>query len=146
MAILSRVEQRFENDCSVAAVSTVMGPPYTYERVLADNPHYATISETGMYFAWWEKYLWDAGFPNRYYPISCLHFTKRPDIVGLLMLCPTKGKIGHVVAVDELGVINPALHWPERLRDVCELLKEYHRITGFVPYTLEGEFLAVWRT
>jgi hypothetical protein len=45
MARLTRVEQRREDDCSVAVVATVMGAPFVYERVLADNPNYAKVSD-----------------------------------------------------------------------------------------------------
>lgn len=140
MAKLKRVEQQRENDCTIAVVASVMGPPFTYERVLRDNPGYAQDKS-----AWWETYLWKAGFPNRYYPVSCLHFAQREEIVGILTLVPIQGQTGHVVAIDELGVINPAMRWPERLRDVDDLLREYRRIKGFDVYVSESDFLAVWR-
>lgn len=141
MAKLARIEQQRENDCTIAVTASVMGPPYTYERVLEDNPGYAHDKS-----AWWETYLWKAGFANRYYPISCLHFTQREDIVGILTLLPIQRQIGHVVAIDELGIINPAMRWPERLRDVDELLGEYRRIQGFEVYAPDSDFLAVWRS
>lgn len=57
------------------------------------------------------------------------------------MLAPTSGKIGHVVAIDEAGFINPATNWPERIGSLGTLLAEYSRLG--VEYVPERDFLAV---
>jgi len=49
-----------------------------------------------------------------------------------------------VIAVDELGCINPATNWPERISTLDELLGEYVRLGS--PYKPEPDFLAIWRS
>jgi hypothetical protein len=58
------------------------------------------------------------------------------------MLRPQSGQIGHVIAVDERGCINPATNWPERIASLTELLEEYRRLGS--PHTPEEIFLAIW--
>lgn len=142
--MLIRVPQRTDSDCVIATVAAVMGPLYTYESVQQAQGRYPRLTSHGMFASWWETYLWDEGFPNAYHPVSRLHSIVGPpaDIVGIVMLRPPSGKIGHVIAVDEYGCVNPATNWPERIGTLSELLAEYDRLG--CPYQPEPEFLAVW--
>jgi hypothetical protein len=121
-----------------------MGPPYTYEQVLADCKKYGQVNSDAQFSAWWQNYLWDSGFPNDYYSLSELNrFVSGGKIVGILALAPTiDGQLGHVVAIDECGFINPATKWPDRIHGLTELLREYRRLG--VRYQPEDDFLAVW--
>jgi hypothetical protein len=141
--MLTRVAQRTDTDCVIAVVAAVMGFPYTYERVLADQGRYLKPTSDGQYAAWWETYLRDEGFPNRYHSLANLgHAVSTGAIAGIVMLAPTvPGSRGHVVAVDEFGFINPATNWPERIPSLGQLLSEYIRLG--CRYEPEQEFLAV---
>ena len=142
--MLTRVSQRTERDCVIATVATVMGPPYSYERVEQAQNRYPQTTSDGMHASWWETYLWDEGFPNEYHPVARLHSIVGPpaNIVGIVMLRPQSGKHGHVIAFDERGWINPATNWPERIPSLTELLGEYWRLGS--PHTAEEIFLAIW--
>jgi hypothetical protein len=141
--MLVRVPQRTSTDCAIAVVATVMGTPYSYERVLADSARYQRFTSDGQFSAWWETYFWDSGFPNQYRPLSQLwQLVGTGEVAGMLMLGPTGGeKRGHVVAIDERGIINPATNWPDRIRSVDELLQEYVRLG--CRYEPDKDFLAV---
>jgi hypothetical protein len=120
-----------------------MGHPYTYERVLADQERYPQVNSDGSFSAWYETYLRDSGFRNEYRDMSekdALIGTGK--IGGILRLIPPTGIIGHVVAIDELGFINPSTNWPERIASLNELLQECLRLG--VQYSADREFLAVW--
>src|SRR5260370_41789734 len=99
--MLIRVSQREEDDCTVAVVATVMGPPYTYEKVLADRLRYRLFNSDGSFSAWWETYLRESGFPNEYRPLGQLRqLVRSGTAVGILMLEPqVAGQHSHVVAV-----------------------------------------------
>jgi hypothetical protein len=142
--ILTRVPQRTESDCVIAVVATVMGASYTYETVSRDQLRYPNVSAEGLYFSWWETYLRDEGFPNEYHMLADLNPAVRAGtVVGIVMLAPIGGdNIGHVIAVDELGCINPATNWPERISTLDELLAEYERLG--CSYTPDDRFLAIW--
>ena len=62
----------------------------------------------------------------------------------MLMLAPIQRyQNGHIVAVDEMGFINPSTGWPDRIATLEELLSECARLGGcYIP---EPEFLAVTR-
>jgi hypothetical protein len=92
----------------------VMGPPYTYERVLADSDRYAKTTGGGRFILWWEIYLRDEGFQTAYRPFSELYSLPRlgGGGAGLLYMYLTRLRKGHVVAVDEMGVIDPADNAP----------------------------------
>jgi hypothetical protein len=126
-------------------VATVMGLPYTYERVSKDQDRYPKLSADGLHVSWWETYLRDEGFPIEYHALLDLFPAVHAGVVvGIVMLSPVGGgNIGHVIAVDELGCINPATKWPERIATLDGLLGEYVRLG--CPYRAEQEFLAIWR-
>lgn len=142
--MLGRVEQRTNSDCVIATVATIMGGPYTYERVQQAQSQYPQTTPNGLHASWWETYLWDERFPNEYHPTARLDSIIGPpgNIVGIVMLRPHSGNIGHIIALDEFGFINPATNWPNRIATLNELLDEYDRLG--CPYTPERTFLAIW--
>jgi len=93
----------------------VMGSPYSYEKVLKDSNKYPKADANG-FIAWWETYLIDEGFRLDcwQWSDSDLHsFSRaiaqlREEAVGYLtMNIPHKEK-RHIVAVDRMGIIDPA--------------------------------------
>jgi hypothetical protein len=141
--MLIRVPQRTEDDCTIAVLATVMGLPYTYERVLADGLRYPRFNSDGSFSAWYETYLRDSGFPNEYRSLRHLaQAVSSGNEVGILMLFPNfAGQQAHVVAIDECGFINPSTGWPDRIGSLQELIQEYRRL-GY-EYTPDKDFLAV---
>lgn len=112
--MIERISQRSETDCAICAVAMVMGYPYNYERVLKDNDKYPKITEEGKFPAWWETYLTDEGFLIEYRPFMDLYGLPqyRGSVIGLLGFDMPHVKFSHIVAVDELGVIDPADNMP----------------------------------
>jgi hypothetical protein len=141
--MLMRVSQRTDDDCTIAVVATVMGPPYAYDRVAADRQRYRLFNSDGTVSAWWETYLRDSDFPNEYRPLrQLLQLVSSGTVVGILMLAPQfAGQRGHMVAIDECGFINPSTGWPDRVRSLRELVQECGRL-GY-EYQPEQDFLAV---
>ncbi|MGH6677909.1 MAG: hypothetical protein ACREDL_02970, partial [Bradyrhizobium sp.] len=115
--MIVRIPQRTQNDCAICAVAMVMGSPYTYERVLKDSGNYSKISPDGRFLSWWESYLTDEGFESAYCHFNGLY--KLQDYggsaVGLLVMEIPHLKARHIVAVDELGVIDPANNAPHHV-------------------------------
>jgi hypothetical protein len=141
--MLIRVAQRADDDCSIAVMATVMGPPYRYERVASDQKRYPKVRRDGTFLAWWERYLWDEGFPNEYQKLADVgRFVGNGRIVGILSLAPLGGRIGHLIAIDECGIINPSIGWPERIANFAPLLEDCRRSGG--TYEPDDDFLAVW--
>jgi hypothetical protein len=108
---------------------------------LSDSHKYQQQAEDGKYIAWWEYYLKDEGFEIEYRPLKELRSIKK-GTVGLLVFRKPLEAIGHIVAIDEVGVIdpltNPAKH--ENLDSFWEIfqLEEwqlYHK-----------QFLASWKS
>lgn len=120
----------------------VMGHPYSYERVLSDSGKYVKVSETGKFFAWWEPYLRDEGFRAVYRPFLDLYALPRfgGRVVGLLGMDLPHMKMGHIVAVDELGVIDPADNAPDHME-----IEEYVVSRKAQGVNFHSEFLAVER-
>jgi hypothetical protein len=135
--MITRIPQRAQDDCVTCLVAMVMGPPYSYERVQADSGKYSKIASNGKFLAWWEGYLQEEGFQAVYRPFLDLYSLPNFDgsVVGLLGLDIPHLNKGHVVAVDELGVIDPADNAPahiaiqdyilSRLRDGAVFHKEF---------------------
>jgi hypothetical protein len=148
--MIIRIPQRTEDDCATCAVAMVMGPPYSYERVLADSGKYSKTSGDGKFVCWWETYLGDEGFQTAWRPFSDLyslpHFAG--SVVGLLgMYLPDLGK-GHIVAVDELGVVDPATTAPAHiaLQDYVSARPDGAPIRNPDGAVFHGEFLQVTRS
>ena len=114
--MIIRIPQRGQDDCVICTVAMVMGLPYSYERVLADSskyPHYAD----GKYSAWWETYLHDEGFENTYCKFDglCALGQYGGVVVGMLGMDIPRLNRGHVVAIDENGVVDPADNAPDHV-------------------------------
>lgn len=91
--------------------------PYSYERVLADSVKYSKSSSEGKFSAWRETYLRDEGFENIYCHFNGLYALGSYDgaVVGLLGMDIPHLKRGHIVAVDEIGVVDPADNAPDHV-------------------------------
>ena len=120
----------------------VMGHPYSYERVLRDSDKYAKVSEIGKFFAWWEPYLRDEDFRWCYRPFLDLYTLPRFSgcIVGLLGMDIPLIKMAHIVAVDELGIIDPSDNAPDHIE-----INEYVMNRKEQGVNFHSEFLAIER-
>lgn len=141
-SMIARIPQRTHDDCIICAVAMVMGPPYTYERVLSDSATYPSISDDGKFLAWWENYLRDSGFQITYRQFLDLYDLPRASgtVVGLLHLTHHGLRKGHVVAVDEGGIIDPADGAEDHIEIQSYILTRLQ--DGF---TFDSEFLAIRR-
>jgi hypothetical protein len=110
--MIERIPQRSQDDCAICAVAMITA--YSHEHVLRDSAKYPKISEEGMFYAWWETYLNEEGFKAEYLPFMELYNLPRyrGRVVGLLGLDIPCLQYAHVVAVDELGVVDPADNSP----------------------------------
>lgn len=138
--MIVRIPQRSKDDCVICAVAMVMGPPYTYERVLVDSVKYPKITKDGKFLAWWELYLRDEGFECVYCRFNGLYALSdcAGAVVGLLGMDVPHLQRGHIVAVDELGVVDPADNAPDHIH-----LADY--VCGRLPdgVVFHTEWLAV---
>ncbi len=95
----------------------VMGEPYSYERVLGDSAKYPAATTDGKFSDWWNRYLVDEGFQTVYRPFADLY--KLPAfggrVLGILVMMVPHLRKGHVVAVDEIGIIDPADDSPDHI-------------------------------
>ena len=140
--MITRIPQRTQDDCVTCVLAMVMGPPYNYERVQADSDKYSKTSFDGQFLAWWEKYLREEGFQTAYRPFVDLYSISQfgGSVVGLLGIDFPHLKKSHVVAVDELGVVDPANNAPAHVP-----IQQY--VLGRIPdgAVFHKEFLAVNR-
>lgn len=115
--MILRIPQRKEDDCVICTVAMVMGPPYTYERVERDSERYEKVSAEGKFTEWWVTYLRDKGFDTCYCKFDGLHTLGlyAGCVVGILGMDIPHLERGHVVAVDEIGVIDPADNAPDHI-------------------------------
>jgi hypothetical protein len=115
--MIIRVPQRTQDDCAICTVAMVMGPPYSYKRVLADGAKYPKISSDGRFSAWWETYFRDECFESIYCHFDGLYALGQYGgaVVGMLGMNIPHLNRGHIVAVDELGVVDPADNAPNHV-------------------------------
>jgi hypothetical protein len=108
--MITRIQQRTKDDCAICTVAMVMGLPFSYERVLSDRRSYALVGETGLFLPWWETYLRDNGFEISRCRFDGLYALPayNGSVLGILSMDIPRLRAGHVVAVDEAGVIDPA--------------------------------------
>lgn len=120
-----------------------MGPPYNYDRVLFDSDRYLKATPEGKFSAWWETYLRDEGFENTYCHFGGLFALREcaGTVVRMLGMDIPHLRSGHIVAVDEWGVIDPADNAPDHV-PLMEYLSN-RRQDGVVFHT---ERLAVKRS
>jgi hypothetical protein len=92
-------------------------PPYYYERVLADSSKYPKVSTDGKFPAWWETYFRDEGFESVYCRFGGLYALDQygGSVAGMLGMDIPHLNRGHIVAVDELGVVDPADNAPDHV-------------------------------
>jgi hypothetical protein len=112
--MIIRIPQRTPDDCTIAMV---MGPPYTYERVLADCERFSKVSSDGKFLAWWEHYLGEEGFEGVYCHFDGLHSLQDYGgiVLGILGMDIRHLRSMHVVAVDEFGIVDPADNAPDHV-------------------------------
>ncbi len=141
--MILRIPQRGMTDCAICAVAMVMGPPYSYERVEEDSARYAQRSPEGKFLEWWVPYLRDARFAVRFSSLGDLPVFGqcRGTVVGLLGMTIPHLRMRHVVAVDELGIVDPANGFPDHMR-----LGEYIRCRVQDGLVFDDEFLEVRKT
>src|ERR1039457_1146874 len=60
--MMEKISQRTKDDCTICVLAMVMGPPYSYERILEDSKKYPKTDDEGHGLAWWKDYLKDEGF------------------------------------------------------------------------------------
>jgi hypothetical protein len=115
--MIARLPQRTKDDCAICVVAMVMRFPYTYERVLQDSSKYPKFTPDGKFPAWWETYFRDEGFDAFYCHSDGLYAL--PDyggnVLGMLGMDIPYLKAAHIVAVDEIGVVDPADNAPDHL-------------------------------
>ncbi len=128
--MMEKISQRTRDDCTICVVAMVMGPPYTYERVLQDSKKYQRTDNEGHGVAWWKDYLNDEGFEAEQRPLSDLRsfsdLASLPeDSRAMLVFQIPHLRTGHIVAIDRFGVIDPQEH-PAVYRsvdDFCGIFK-----------------------
>ena len=120
----------------------VMGPPYDYDRVRRDCRKYPQSLSDGTFSAWWETYLREEGFGISYRPFRelCVLEGYRGALLGVLGMDFPALKAGHVVAVDELGVVDPADNSPDH-----EQIRQYILERESSGANFHEEWLAVTR-
>src|ERR1035438_2912013 len=112
--MIERIPRRGQQDCVICTVAMVMRPPFDYERVLLDSRRYPQITAEGKYSAWWETYLRDEKFETCYCRFDGLSALWQywGKVVGILGMDIPHLASGHLVAVDELGVVDPSTGAP----------------------------------
>jgi hypothetical protein len=115
--MIVRIAQRTQDDCAICAVAMVMGPPYSYERVLTDSAKYPKITSDGKFPAWWEMYFRDEGFESIYCRFDGMYALGQygGTVAGMLGMDIPHLNRGHIIAVDELGVVDPADNAPDHV-------------------------------
>jgi len=137
--MIERIPQRSEDDCVICVVAMVMGAPYSYEKMLIDSQPYKKTCTDGTSIAWWERYLVDKGFQIQRCLTSSLHlFPATRGVVGILGMDMPHLKRGHLVAVDECGIIDPADNAPDHVS-----IPEYFRARRAQGVVFQDDFLAV---
>jgi hypothetical protein len=140
--VIKRIPQRTKTDCAICVVAMVMAHPYSYERVLNDSDRYTKISADGKFYAWWETYLRDEGFRTIYRSFADLFDLPRfgGRVAGLLQIDFPHLRLGHIVAVDEVGIVDPAENAPDHIE-----IAEYVLNRNSQGAKFHSEFLAVER-
>jgi hypothetical protein len=112
---MEKISQRAGNDCVICVLTMVMGRPYTYEKVLQGSEKYVRTNAAGHTVTWCKDYLNDEGFEIEIRPLldpelfSDLASLLKDSRAMLVFEIPHM-KIGHTVAIDRFGVIDPQNH------------------------------------
>jgi hypothetical protein len=119
--MIVRIPQRTQTDCAICTVAMLMvallGETYSYERVLQYSRTYPQVNTDGKFPAWWETYFRDEGLDCRYCAFNGLYSLPafRGSLVGMLGMKIPRLDMGHIVAVDECGAIDPADNAPDHV-------------------------------
>lgn len=135
---MEKISQRTGDDCLICVLAMVMGPPYSYERVLEDSKKYRQTDDQGRFVAWWADYLKDEGFEVEHRTMS--DPTTFSDLASLpegsramLVFRMPHLRINHIIAIDHYGVIDPQDH-PAEYQSVADF-QQIFRIEGWqLPY------------
>ena len=107
---VKRIPQRTIDDCAICSVAMVLG--FSYERVLRDRrQRYSHFDDRT---AWWEPYLEEENRRCRYLPTKNLDSISSSGggLVGLLVMHHPGLRAAHLVAIDEIGVVDPSDGFP----------------------------------
>jgi hypothetical protein len=134
---MEKISQRTEDDCVICVLAMVMGPPYNYERVLQDSKKYRRTDDKGRTVAWWKDYLEDEGFEIEHRPLSdSRSFSDLASLPensrAMLVFRMPHLKIGHIVAIDRCGVIEPQLTQHANATTSCHARERRTRTQGVV--------------
>ena len=135
--ILTRVPQRRMDDCSICATAMVLD--YPYERV--DEARSGAYLRYAASSSWWEHYLEDEGYHTEYLTLDQLDLvmTQGSNMAGLLHMQNHEISGGHLVAIDEIGVLDPASRFPDHVS-----WQLYNNIKMQIQhFVFDTEFLAV---
>jgi hypothetical protein len=135
---MEKISQRTGDDCVLCVLAMVMGQPYTYERVLQDSKNYPKTNAAGQNIAWWKGYLSDEGFEVEIRPLSdpesFSDLASLPEGSRAMLVFQIRDmKIGHIVAIDQFGVIDPQDH-PAEYRSVDDFCGIF-RVKGWRLYS-----------
>lgn len=111
---------------------------YRYERVLEDRQQ--RFPQFDNKTSWWEWYFLDEGRQIEYLPLQARDLIQDHDsnVLGVIGLKHHGHAMGHIVVLDELGVVDPAEGFPDHMSFADWRVAKLSQ--GFV---LEPEFLAV---
>lgn len=85
--------------------------------MLLDSRKYPRTTPDGRFPAWWENYLRDEGFDSCLCSLNGLHALADygGNVLGILRMDIPSLRAAHVVAVDEIGVVDPADNAPDHV-------------------------------
>lgn len=133
--IIDRVPQRAIDDCAIGSVAAVLG--YPYEQVQKDRAE--RYSQFDGRTAWCEQYLEDEGRACQYRSLMTLEAVLGGgEIVGLLVMQQHQLRAGHVVAIDELGYVDPSDGFSDHVP-----FDQYPLIQAGRGFVFDRDFLAI---
>lgn len=136
---IKRIPQRTQSDCAVCSVAMVLG--YSYERVQGDRDRYSQFTDRE---AWWGPYLADEGRSTKYVSLGAISSLPGAGGAarGLLVLRSPLLRAAHLVAIDELGFVDPADGFPDHVP--YDRYFPIKALSGFAP--ADSNFLAITAT
>jgi hypothetical protein len=90
--------------------------------------------------SWWTEYLLEQGHPYEYRPLSDIYLvqTAGATVVGLIVLQNYWIQVAHIVAIDEMGVLDPSDGLPDHM--AWSTYYNQRQRQGFI---FDSDFLAV---
>jgi hypothetical protein len=140
--MLKRIAQRTKTDCAICVIAMVMGQPYSYERVLTDSSRYPAETSDGKFVDWWRSYLAAEGFETEYRRFLDIYAIPKfaGSMSAILAMTIPHLKAVHVVAIDEIGIVDPANDSPDHAA-----IQDYLQSRLSDGVVFDDAFLAVWR-